>query len=367
VLRLRKKAAAAAEKESLFSSRESVWDNIFKDIKSMPPLVSRSERRQAIRSGRRRQAMTAQEASAFDDMFNMIFSAVSAQSPDGSEAGAGSGAGLRGAAGGPGVSDLYSNLRRYGGRKMRWTTEADAALDRMREQMELCDTDQQLLEWSMKVVFGASRDAEEAARRAVESAAASPVSASSQSLAKIPPLQPVWYTHIVAALIRTFRDKYRDPHLALAMFDHAAKLSVPSYVFGCTTPAYNELLETKWRGFRDVRGVVDSLEEMRVNAVEPNAKTRAIVEAMRQDLVASSAVEGDDAAEVMKMLQRAERLSMEGPAWKRHRKEHAAKADSVGVQKGPSRRWSADREWKRSSARNRDQDDKYEFNNWSET
>jgi hypothetical protein len=351
-----KGTAQAAEKESIFSSRDSVWDNIFKDIKSMPPLVARSERRSPVQGGRRRQAMTAREISAFDDMFNMIFSAVSNQpgQQDGD-------AGIGGRRGGAAMTDLFGKLRKHG-RKMRWTSDTDAALDRMREEMELCDTDQQLLEWAMRVVFGGSQQAEELARAAVEAAAAAPQS----NLHEIPPLQPVWYPHIVSQLMRTFRDKYHDPHLALAIFDHASKLSVASYVFGCTTPAYNELLETKWRAFRDVRGVVASLNEMRINAVDPDTRTRSLVEAMRQDMIASSAVEGDEAPEVMRLLQQAERLSSESSSWKRTRKEHAAKADSIGAQRASPKRWNADREWKRSSAQSGDREDsEYQFNDWS--
>jgi hypothetical protein len=319
----------------------------------MPPLASHSERRSVAQGGRRRQAMTAREISAFDDMFNMIFSAVSNQSQErGNEAVAGRRS--------TSMTDLFGRLRKHG-KRSQWNSDADAALDRMREEMELCDTDQQLLDWAMRVVFSASKAAAEAAQAVVEAERETPHA----RLENIPPLQPLWYPHIVAQLIRTFRDKYHDPHLALAVFDHASKLSIPSYVFGCTTPAYNELLETKWRAFQDVRGVVDSLEEMRVNAVEPDNRTRTLVEAMRRDLVSSSAVEGDEAADVMEMLEKAEQLSMGSSGWKRQRNERAAKADSVGIQKNPSRRWTSDKEWKRSNARSGSEDRGYEFNNWS--
>lgn len=350
-----KKTLADNEKDSIFSAREDTWDNIFKDIKSMPPLVPNAERRSAAQGGRRRQAMTAREISAFDDMFNMIFSAVSNQSQ---EKGDGEVAGRRNSAS---MSDLFGRLRKHGKRN-QWNSDADAALDRMREEMELCDTDQQLLDWAMRVVFSASKTAAEAAQAVLEAEK----DMLSARLENFPPLQPLWYPHIVAQLIRTFRDKYHDPHLALAVFDHASKLSVPSYVFGCTTAAYNELLETKWRAFQDIRGVLASLEEMRINAVEPDNRTRTLVEAMRRDLVASSAVEGDEAAEVMDMLQKAERLSMGSSGWKRQRSERAAKADSVGIQKTPSRRWTSEKEWKRSNARSGDHADaEYEFNKWS--
>ena len=80
--------------------------------------------------------------------------------------------------------------------------------------------------------------------------------------------------------MRSFRDKYKDPHLALAMFDHARNLSIASFVFGCTTPAYNELLETRWRCFRDLRGVADALDDVRRHELATAAAMRAAVHAL---------------------------------------------------------------------------------------
>lgn len=282
----------------------------------MPPLLPSAVRNphrdgpkpHGIPSRFRRQAMTAREISAFDEMFNMIFDAVSEQKGKGSQ---GSGdyplgeVGIGRGSQGRKLGDLYGRLRRHS-KRLKWTSESDEILDKKKEEIELCDTDHQLLEWAMREVFGESKRYEEAARKAVAEAAASgtePVS--------LPMLQPETYPYLVAQLMRAFRDKYNDPHLALSIFDHARHLSIPSYVFGCTTPAYNELIETRWRCFRDLKGVHDALEEMVVNGVDPDNRTRNIVEALRREVGERNLWEEESdlgSGEVWKMLAKIEEL-----------------------------------------------------------
>jgi hypothetical protein len=43
------------------------------------------------------------------------------------------------------ISDLFGKLRKHS-RKMRWTSEVDEELDRKKEEMDMCETDHQLLE-----------------------------------------------------------------------------------------------------------------------------------------------------------------------------------------------------------------------------
>ncbi|KAG8863334.1 hypothetical protein FRB96_008826 [Tulasnella sp. 330] len=86
------------------------------------------------------------------------------------------------------------------------------------------------------------------------------------------------YSHIIGSLMSTFRDRYRDPHLALAVFDHVRHRSVASYVCGCKTPAYHQLLITLWTCFKDLRGVANALREMKVNGVEPDTRIRELAQ-----------------------------------------------------------------------------------------
>ncbi|KZV90211.1 hypothetical protein EXIGLDRAFT_837981 [Exidia glandulosa HHB12029] len=136
--------------------------------------------------------------------------------------------------------------------------------------------------------------------------------------------------------MRAFRDRFGDAHLALSVFEHARHASIPSFVFGCTTPAYNELLQTRWSAFRDLRGVRDTLEEMRVNGVDSDGRTRTLVENIRRDVGERNAWLEDSMSggEVWDIVKEIDRLSAPPPARGRPRPETN------------SRSWRASEEWK---------------------
>ncbi|EIM79987.1 uncharacterized protein STEHIDRAFT_172954 [Stereum hirsutum FP-91666 SS1] len=316
-----------AKDQSLFSSHGTPWDQVFHDIDNLPLLPSQilptrprpnpSSKHNPNHNNPRRQSMTAREIHAFDQMFNMIFDAVDAQSSSGASTSSSSSmfnasaddeaefAPIEGASIGlsktsQSISSLYAHLRRQSGKtKSKWNKSSylDAELDRKKEEIELCESDAGLVEWALREVFGESVRYEEDARKALGDIAAErntslDTSADSESEVKVkvkvkkalPILQPPTYPHLLAHLMRTFRTKHSNPHLSLALFHHAQHLSIPSYVFGCTTPAYNELLLTLWDGFRDVRGVMERVGEMRRNGVVCDSRTREVVERVRREV-----------------------------------------------------------------------------------
>ncbi|KAF8070352.1 hypothetical protein FPV67DRAFT_1561199 [Lyophyllum atratum] len=224
----------------------------------IPPSPSTSSYRSAKPTSRPRprQAMTARESNAFNEMFEMIF-----------DAGVGRG----------GIDDLIGKLRKYP-KRLKWSTEFDDVLDRQKEIVNLFNTDQELLEWATEAVFGESQRYEKAARKAISEAA------ESGGQSELPMLQPPTYPHLVALLMRTFREKFNDPHLALSMFEHARRLSIASYVFGCSSQAYHELIETRWKCFQDLKEVHDALEEMKINGVKVETRTRHLVEKIRKEV-----------------------------------------------------------------------------------
>jgi len=234
-------------------------------------------------------------------------------------------------------------------KKLKWSVQTEEELDRKKVEMALCDTDQQLLEWAMREVFGESKRYEEVARKAISDVAAG------KELETMPELQPAIYPHLVAQLMRTFRDKYHDPHLALSMFDHARHLSIPSYVFGCTTPAYNELIQTRWRCFRDLKGVHDALEEMSINGVDLDNRTRTLMEEVRRQVGERNRWEEENdlgSGEVWMMLSKIEELLI-----KRGLKP---RRDAQG-QRRPN---PADQAWKKAAHDSWASDDDWEFGKW---
>jgi hypothetical protein len=383
--------------DSLFGSKKSAWDRIFDPIRAgetpILPSVALHPARLPSRhtpfgaSGEpkvRRQAMTAKEQSTFDEMFNLIFTAATESGkgktglgePSDSKLtdllGIGRNAPVAGKSS-QGIVGLYDRLRGQS-KRAAWTSEADEELDRKKEEMELCDTDQQLLEWAMQEVFGESKKFEAAAREAIAKSSAD------TSAADMPPLQPPTYPHLLAELMKTFRDKYRDPHLALSMFDHARHLSIPSYVFGCTTPAYNELIQTRWACFRDLRGVMEALEEMRVNGIQPDSRTRTIVEGLRREVGERNmweehGQENEKGALVLgrndavwDMLGRIEQLSVSAVSKSQKRRETRGRGSTKGrsAEGVKMKRWEGKQEWKQQVLRGRMEDDEYEFGKWEE-
>lgn len=371
--------SSSTQPDSIFTTKESPWEHILGDsIQDVPPILP-SPVRNPLRAGgedtsghtrARRQAMTAREISAFDEMFNMIFDAVSEQKNPSAKLSSKTddplavlgGIGRKPFGQAP-MSDLFGRLRRHS-KRLKWTTQADVEFDKKKEEMELCDTDQQLLEWAMREVFGQSQQYEERARNAIAKAEeqhapgltpTSKASANPQPLqlaSMHPELQHPTYPYLVAHLMRSFRDKYRDPHLALSIFDYTRHLSIPSYVFGCTTPAYNELIETRWSCFRDLRGVHDALEEMHVNGVEPDGRTKKLIEKLRREVGARTVWEEESAfgsGEVVGMLSKIEQLTV---------KESRRKRGKMSSKKGPAfDAWKGD-------VHKEDMEDGYEFDQW---
>ncbi|KAI0344050.1 hypothetical protein BDW22DRAFT_1355335 [Trametopsis cervina] len=284
---------------SIFDPDESAWDHVFKDLSTASKDLIAGNGQERMSKRTQAQQMTAREIDTFGEMFDMLFQG----GEDGNGISASSSLDLLA----PGVgrkrpqemSDLARHLRNRS-RNVRWTSEADQELDRKKEEMDLCNTDQQLLEWAMREVFTESQRYEEQARAMAPGAQPSPQ------------LQPLSYPHLIAMLMRTFRDKYADPHLALAVFDYSRHLSTASYVFGCTTHAYNELIETRWRCFRDLRGVCEALEEMRVNGIEMDTKTRGLAELVRREVGERNLWEEETSiggGEVWEMIARIEHLT----------------------------------------------------------
>ena len=236
------------------------WAHIFESIDEIDPRLPGPKLNMPSAVRARNQKMTAGEMNVFESMFDMIFAALDQQQQRNSVRPLG--VGLEGAAIGSatGIEDVVDKIqsrKKNGFVSSRWTSANAQHLDRMKEEMELCDTDAALLTWARNHVF--TEDV---------------VNGSPSKL----------YPSLLALLMRAFRERFEDPHLALSVFEHARHLNIPSFVFGCTTSAYNELLTTRWTAFRDLRGVRDALEEMKVNGVPCNGQTRSLIENIRREV-----------------------------------------------------------------------------------
>ena len=293
--------------------------------------------------------MTAREISMFDEMFNMIFKAVSEQKTVPQQAPQRDPLADLRIADNAGMSDLLGKLRRRS-RHLKWTSELDEQLDHKKEAIDLCETDHELLHWSLREVFGTSNSTSTVPQQQERD---------EQQKSNIPTthLPPEIYPHLLAHLMRTFHDKYRDPHLALAMFEYARRLSIPSYVFGCSTPAYNELIHIRWSSFRDLRGVHDALDEMLINGVELDARTRKLVEGIRRQIGERNLWEDEQRTllgsdeDVFSLLAKVEALVAKSSF---HTRREAGRAPTAALA------WNA---WKSTAAQEHSEDE-WRFGEW---
>ncbi|TFK74529.1 hypothetical protein BDN72DRAFT_833010 [Pluteus cervinus] len=354
---------------SIFNSSESAWDQVFKGIDDLPPIPT-SIGSQNLTSGSRprRQTMTSREMNAFDEMFNMIFDSVNEKNSTPT-----TGDPSFPAIDGP-IGELYGKLRKHAG-KLKLTTAEDEELDRMKEAMNMCRTDEELLQWAMKEVFG---ETEQLSRQDASTASSStdgqlPTSEQVKDPEKRTILHSPAFSHLLASLMRTFRNKYNDPHLSLAIFDHARTHSIESYVFGCTTPAYNELIQTRWTHLRDLRGVHDTLIEMRANGVNTDSTTKKIVEQIRRDIQEQNiwideGHELDGAGSVLDMVGKIEVLALQKQSQAKKRLRSAFSGDiraspsTITGRKNQQQNLKWD-DWKGMSMQD-DESDEWGFGKW---
>ncbi|KAJ6263767.1 hypothetical protein Dda_2338 [Drechslerella dactyloides] len=92
------------------------------------------------------------------------------------------------------------------------------------------------------------------------------------------------YPKLLRDAIRVFRNAYRDYDACIALFEHVKRLGPESYIIGCSVALYNEVLLARWIGYRDIQAIGDLLDEMRLNGVEGDTRTAAIVTDVLADI-----------------------------------------------------------------------------------
>lgn len=253
----------------------------------------------------RRQTLSASEGRKIDDMFSSIFNAASRQEE------------LSTSNNGQEVPPWAGPPMRYSTKPVpvRWTRVGDDILDQKKEEIQHCESDQALYAWTLEL-FGElettlSQTHPINTPESTEQDIATVEATIQDVSANLPGFA---YPQLLAIVMRNFRTKYHDPHMALAMFDHARNASPLSYVMCCGTAAYNELIETKWDSFRDLQGVCDALEDMKLNKVRVDTRTMRLVESLRREVGQRNFWQeegfGDSHSGVMSLLER-----IEGVCW----------------------------------------------------
>lgn len=149
-------------------------------------------------------------------------------------------------------------------------------MDRLKEEMASLQTDVDLLDWAKRRVFTPLPTPEPNVDTAGTDATAATETAPPVDGGE-PITYPPTYPHVLAHLIRVSRTTFQNPHLSLSLFHHAKTLSLDSYLQGCLSPAYNEILTTQWENFRDVEGVEQGIREMELHGVGWDRGTRDLI------------------------------------------------------------------------------------------
>lgn len=368
--------------------------------------------------------MNQHEVEAFQDMFDLIFSAVKDQqhhtvpgarertretdilSTLGDAFGTMPAPGTRGPLsaaaigsrpdGSSSVTDYMLKIRRNALRSsVPWGAQEDAVLEKKRTEIATCPTDHALLEWAMREVFGESIRYEEEARAATinqskliqtkpevkaidgkqddtQDRKALVAAAITETTVhpSTKPLQPPTFPLLLAELMRAFRDTFHDPHLALSLFTYARTRSIASYVFGCTTPAYNELLRTRWSCFHDLRGVADALREMHANGVPPDAQTLRLVEEVRREVGLRTIWQEErslgtgEVYEILAQIERYVRFDMDRGRKDKMRGGGRDGRRMSGEKNGNRKRWGKKEESWKLDRDFEGQSSGYKFNDW---
>lgn len=242
-------------------------------------LTTRPKRRQV-------QKLTVAEAEAFEGLMSIFI-------PEASKSGLDSMGSLGGALDNPlgmgGRTTLPDGLqvvqdalnRKIGEREVEYSRKAvrnpltrreEERLDEMQEIMAGIKNDYELLQWSMKEIFGYPDN-----QSLFPDPRTSPAIVDEGVYARTGPTSAI-YPDLLLTLFLLLRDTHKSPHSALNIFSLAC-LTPQSFVAGCTTALYNEVLRTRWME-GDVESVAQSLDEMRSAGIRINDGTKDIVQAI---------------------------------------------------------------------------------------
>lgn len=185
------------------------------------------------------------------------------------------------------------------------------ALDELKEEVSEIQTDLELLDWARKRVFTLTTTptgTESHGQSQGESDQAATDGTATTITGGVG--YPKTYPRILAHLMKVSRQSFNNPQLSLSLFHHAQTLSPESYLSGCLSSAYNELIRTRWECFRDLDGVYAAIMEMDGNAVSWDKTTQReigkIVEQVGRDVLERGAEQwgGQGVYEILDMLER---------------------------------------------------------------
>ncbi|KAI7881472.1 hypothetical protein K492DRAFT_177067, partial [Lichtheimia hyalospora FSU 10163] len=95
---------------------------------------------------------------------------------------------------------------------------------------------------------------------------------------------PPYYDRFIERAVNHASMTLKEPYLAVAIFNQVKATSIESYVSGCTTQVYNELLSVRWKAWRDIHGMMTLVEEMMSNGIDYDGNTRRIIQMVMNEV-----------------------------------------------------------------------------------
>ncbi|CAG8498496.1 22934_t:CDS:2 [Rhizophagus irregularis] len=79
--------------------------------------------------------------------------------------------------------------------------------------------------------------------------------------------------------------KFKDPYLALSIFEQVKRRGSLSYQLGCTTKVYNQILLIRWEFWKDLKGIENLLNEMIENKISFDKETSDIIVSIELEVI----------------------------------------------------------------------------------
>ncbi|KAL7269061.1 hypothetical protein RUND412_008284 [Rhizina undulata] len=92
------------------------------------------------------------------------------------------------------------------------------------------------------------------------------------------------YADLVLEGMRILRKDFSDLAGVLSIFERIKRLGAESYVVGCSVGVYNQMIDTKWDGYRDLYKIKELVDEMEVNGIEGDENTVEILRKIGKDV-----------------------------------------------------------------------------------
>ncbi|EMR08394.1 hypothetical protein PNEG_03231 [Pneumocystis murina B123] len=92
------------------------------------------------------------------------------------------------------------------------------------------------------------------------------------------------YSQLLQKAMEIFRLNFLDYVSVATIFERIKELGPESFVLGCSSNVYNEMLLARWEGWNDIIEIENLLTEMKINSVPRTEKTLKIFEKIRSDI-----------------------------------------------------------------------------------